>query len=113
MREPRASYICNFDTNSSALSNYMGLILDESGMRSGGWLGSTPNSPVEESWRNQGIASLLVDRCDAEARKAGVGKIYLSTEFASGLYEKLGWEFFERCVYKGIELDVMCKEFTS
>ena len=43
MREPRASYICNFDTNSSALSNYMGLILDESLIKSGGWLGSTPS----------------------------------------------------------------------
>ena len=68
---------------------------------------------VKESWRNQGVASLLVERCEAEAKKAGVGKIYLSTEFASGLYKKLGWEFVERCVYRGVELDVMCREFTS
>ena len=47
MREPIVSYICNFDTKSIALSNYKGLILDESLIKSGGWLGPTLKaSPV-------------------------------------------------------------------
>ena len=44
MREPSASYICSFDAKSSALSNYWGLILDESSTKSGGWLGPTPKA---------------------------------------------------------------------
>ena len=44
MREPRASYICYFEAKSSALSNYRGLILDENSIKSGGWLGPTPNA---------------------------------------------------------------------
>ena len=43
MREPRASYICNFDAKNSALSNYRRRILDEISIKSGGWLGPTPN----------------------------------------------------------------------
>jgi len=39
MREPRASYICNFDAKSSSLSNCRGLILDESLIKSIGYLG--------------------------------------------------------------------------
>ena len=42
MREPRASYICNFDAKSSSLSNCRGLILDESLIKSIGYLGPTP-----------------------------------------------------------------------
>ena len=44
MREPRASYICNFDAKNSALSNYRGRVLDEISIKSGGWLGPTPNA---------------------------------------------------------------------
>jgi len=42
MREPRASYICNFDAKSSSVSNCSGLILDESIIKSIGCLGPTP-----------------------------------------------------------------------
>lgn len=67
---------------------------------------------VKESWRTRGIATLLVERCEAEAKKAGVQKLYLSTEVASGLYEKLGWKTIESCTYKGVKFHVMCKDLT-
>jgi len=46
MREPRASYICNFDAKSSSLSNCRGLILDESLIKSIGYLGPTPKGTL-------------------------------------------------------------------
>lgn len=45
---------------------------------------------VEEAFRGQRIASKLVKRILAEANKLGFDKIYLHTETASGLYQKLG-----------------------
>ena len=68
---------------------------------------------VKEKWRGSGVATLLVDRCEMEAKRIGVKTLYLSTEFATKLYAKLGWEIIERCQYKGAELDVMCKNLSS
>ncbi len=68
---------------------------------------------VKERWRGRGVAKSLVQYCECEAKKAGVQKLYLSTEFASKLYESLGWQTIERCLYKGVQVDVMCKEFGS
>jgi len=68
---------------------------------------------VKEHRRMQGIATLLVERCVAEAKKAGENKLYLSTELASQLYEKLGWRTIENCMYEGVEVHVMCKDLTS
>ena len=68
---------------------------------------------VKELWRKRGIATELVNRCEAEAKKIGAKKLYLSTEFASGLYEKLGWRTIEICIYKGVKVYVMCKVIAS
>ncbi|MEQ9565541.1 MAG: GNAT family N-acetyltransferase [Pseudomonadales bacterium] len=62
---------------------------------------------IKEEFRNQGIASALIARCEREAALAGADTWYLFTEFASGLYEKLGWSHMERCDYKGVAVDVM------
>jgi len=45
---------------------------------------------VAEGFRGQGIASKLVERVFDEAKKLGFDKIYLHTETAAKLYEKLG-----------------------
>lgn len=68
---------------------------------------------VKEEFRTRGIATLLVERCEAEAKKIGIHKLYLSTESASGLYEKLGWQTIESCIYKGAKVHVMYKDFAS
>ena len=68
---------------------------------------------VKENWRTQGIATKLVKRCEDQAKKVGIKRLYLSTEFASGLYEKLGWHTVEICIYKGVRVHVMCKVIAS
>jgi len=65
---------------------------------------------VKEEFRQQGIASALIARCEMEAARSGADTWYLCTEFASGLYEKLGWCHMERCEYQGVMVSVMSKQ---
>ncbi len=65
---------------------------------------------VKEGFRNQGIATELIARCEDEAVCSNANTWYLYTEFASGFYQKLGWRHMERCEYKGVTVDVMCKQ---
>lgn len=68
---------------------------------------------VKEGFRHQGIATELIIRCEDEAVRSNASAWYLYTEFASKLYEKIGWRHIERCEYKGVAVDVMCKQITS
>jgi len=68
---------------------------------------------VKEAFRHQGVATDLIARCEAEAARSNAKTWYLYTEFASRLYEKLGWLHLERCDYKGVTVDVMYKKITS
>ncbi len=68
---------------------------------------------VKERFRHQGIATELIARCEEEAIRSKANTWYLYTEFASSLYEKLGWCHMERCEYKGVTVDVMCKRIAS
>lgn len=68
---------------------------------------------VKEAFRGQGIATELIARCETEAARSNANAWYLYTEFASKLYEKLGWYHLERCEYKGATVDVMCKKIAS
>ena len=65
---------------------------------------------VKEQWRGQGIATRLVKHCETQAIAAGREKLFLFTESASELYKTLGWQEFERCTYKGAQVQIMCKE---
>lgn len=56
------------------------------------WLGGVF---VATEYRNNGVATKLINRVLALAKKKGFKRIYLYTEAASGLYEKLGWTFME------------------
>lgn len=67
---------------------------------------------VKEGFRHQGIATRLIARCEDEAVRSNVDVWYLYTEYASRLYEKLGWHHMERCEYRGVMVDVMCKHVT-
>lgn len=64
---------------------------------------------VKEVFRHQGVATKLIARCEIEATRSNAKTWYLYTEFASTLYEKLGWNHLERCEYKGVTVDVMYK----
>lgn len=65
---------------------------------------------VKETFRRQGVASALIARCEAEAQRVGVSALYLYTEFATKLYEDLGWRQMEQCEYKGVAVNVLCKQ---
>lgn len=65
---------------------------------------------VKEGFRRRGIAAALIDRCEKEAAQLGVQTLYLYTEFASGLYGKLGWHHEECCKYKGVMVNIMSKQ---
>ncbi len=65
---------------------------------------------VKKAFRHQGIAKELIARCEEEAVRSHANAWYLYTEFASKFYEKLGWNHMERCEYKGVMVDVMCKQ---
>ena len=64
---------------------------------------------VKEKFRNQGIASALIAKCEYEASQSGYDVWYLSTEFASKLYEKLGWKHLEQYEYNRVILNIMSK----
>lgn len=50
---------------------------------------------VHPFYRNQGIASSLVEFIAQTAKhKYNAPKIYLTTEFGVGMYERLGWKIF-------------------
>lgn len=68
---------------------------------------------VKEEFRRQGIATALIARCENEAVQAGVSTWNLYTEFASKLYEKLGWRHMEHCEYEGTKVRVMSKDVAS
>lgn len=68
---------------------------------------------VKEGFRHQGVATQLIARCADEAVRSKVNACYLYTEFASRLYKKLGWQQLERCEYKGVTVDVMCKQIAT
>lgn len=68
---------------------------------------------VKETFRHQGIATGLIARCETEAARANADAWYLFTEFAAKLYEELGWRHLERCEYRGVTVDVMCKQIAS
>lgn len=50
---------------------------------------------VKPEYRKQGIAKALIQSALDRAKALGVKKIYLHTEVAQGLYDKLGWSFLE------------------
>ena len=68
---------------------------------------------VKERFRHQGVATSLIARCEDEAVRSNASTWYLYTEFASKLYEKLGWHHMERSEYQGVTVNVMYKKIAS
>jgi GNAT superfamily N-acetyltransferase len=57
--------------------------------------------------RRQGIASALVRHAVREAAAMGVARLYLFTESARGLYERLGWHAIAEEAYEGQAVTIM------
>ncbi|BES62667.1 hypothetical protein DCPSUM001_29110 [Dysgonomonas capnocytophagoides] len=47
---------------------------------------------VDERFRGNGYAHLLIEKAKEDAKKAGFTKLYLSTDHI-GYYEKYGWKY--------------------
>lgn len=70
------------------------------------WLASLFVAP---QWRRRGIASLLIARAVAEARRLKLPGLFLwtSSAEAEALYVKLGWRTVERSEYCGKRIVIM------
>ena len=66
---------------------------------------------VKTGYRGQGVATSLIRRIEAEAKSSGIGKLYLYTPDAAGLYLRLGWKTIEACKYKGVDVVIMARVF--
>ncbi|HEY7036052.1 MAG TPA: GNAT family N-acetyltransferase [Thermomicrobiales bacterium] len=68
------------------------------------WLAGTYVKPER---RGQGVASALVRHAVQEAASMGVARLYLYTESARGLYERLGWTPLGEEEYEGTRVTIM------
>ena len=62
---------------------------------------------VHSEFRNQGIASRLLELCIENAIKAGIQKLYLFTPDQTNFYLKRGWKQIESTMYHGEHVDIM------
>lgn len=67
---------------------------------------------VLPTFRGRGFGSALVTAIEQHAAALGVETLYLYTDSAQGLYEKLAWEEIDREPYKGREVVIMYKRMT-
>jgi GNAT superfamily N-acetyltransferase len=68
------------------------------------WLASVY---VKPDARGRGVASALVRRVMAEAATLGAPRLYLFTEGARGLYEKLGWHVIGAEQFQSVAVTIM------
>jgi GNAT superfamily N-acetyltransferase len=65
---------------------------------------------VAPAFRGRGHGAALVTAIEEYGVKLGVETLYLYTNTAQGLYEKLGWSEIEREPYRGREVVIMQKD---
>ncbi len=68
------------------------------------WLASVYVTPAT---RGRGVASALVEHTVAQAAAMGVARLFLFTESARGLYEKLGWRMIAEEHFQGHPVTIM------
>jgi len=68
------------------------------------WLASVYVTPAA---RGRGVASALVRHAVAQTAAMGVARLYLYTENAQGLYEKLGWRVIATERFQGHSVTIM------
>ena len=65
---------------------------------------------VDESKRNLGIGSMLVQRIEELARSLGIDKLYLFTPDKCSFYKRQGWGYLEEADYLGQRETIMTKD---
>lgn len=73
------------------------------------WLASLYVLPEH---RRRGVGKALVEALVREARRLGIGSLYLFTYGEEAFYARLGWQKFEDCNYQGREVVIMRKTVT-
>lgn len=68
---------------------------------------------VKPAARGRGVASALVRHAVRAAADMGVARLYLYTEHARGLYEKLGWRVVAEEEYRGEAITIMALDVTG
>ncbi|MFN8511752.1 MAG: GNAT family N-acetyltransferase [Thermomicrobiales bacterium] len=74
------------------------------------WLASVFVAPAH---RGKGIASALVRHAVQQAAAMGVARLYLFTETARELYEKLGWRAIAEDHYEGQPVTIMAIDLSA
>lgn len=74
------------------------------------WLASVYVTPAA---RGRGVASALVRHAVGQAAAMGVTRLYLFTEDARGLYEKLGWQALATERFEGHPITIMAIDPTD
>lgn len=67
---------------------------------------------VHPDFRQQGIATQLINQCIDTARTCQIARIYLFTPDQSAFYQKRGWHHLESCIYHGEQVDIMYYDVT-
>ena len=62
---------------------------------------------VEPEYREQGVASQLIQYVIDYSRQQNYKNIYLFTEDQTDYYKKRGWHFVETLEYRSVEVDLM------
>jgi N-acetylglutamate synthase-like GNAT family acetyltransferase len=68
------------------------------------WLAALYVHPAQ---RGRGVASALVKHATQAAQAMGISRLYLYTNTARGLYERLGWHLIEEDEYEGARVTIM------
>lgn len=62
---------------------------------------------VKSAARGQGVASALVRHVVGQAARMRFARLYLYTDTARGLYEKIGWQAIGKDHYEGHDVTIM------
>lgn len=69
------------------------------------WLASLYVAP---EYREQSVASQLIQYVVSYAKENNFSNIYLFTEDQTDFYQHRGWHFIESVEYRNVEVDLMC-----
>jgi predicted N-acetyltransferase YhbS len=70
------------------------------------WLASLYVLPDQ---RRRGVGASLVKAVVFEAKRLGIGTLFLFTDSSEALYARLGWQKMESCIYKERDVVIMRK----
>jgi N-acetylglutamate synthase-like GNAT family acetyltransferase len=97
----------NIAVATGGLYNHVGLLDKEPKFRIyKNWLALVYTTPEN---RKKGLGALICDHIQVQSKKLGIKEIYLFTDTAESLYERLGWHQLERLFLSERQVVVMKK----